>query len=230
MWNNAFNEDDPLNPKLADEYGIVMGTSHIEPMMRADKEWNRHGHRPRNGITRRTRTCCEQFWDEGIERNKTYESIITIGMRGDGDMPMAPMAGPRPISRCWKKSSPTSARSSRKRINPDVTKVPQLWALYKEVQDYYEEGMRVPDDVTLLWCDDNWGNIRRLPTRRRAESQRRRGHLLSFRLRRRPAQLQMDQHQSDRQDLGADEPGLQLRRRPDLDRERGRSEAHGVSD
>src|ERR1017187_8524618 len=52
----------------------------------------------------------------------------------------------------------TTPRSS------DVTKIPQLWALYKEVQGYYEKGMRVPDDVTLLWCDDNWGNIRRLPT------------------------------------------------------------------
>ena len=49
-------------------------------------------------------------------------------------------------------------------MNPDLTKVPQVWALYKEVQEYYEKGMRVPDDVTLLWCDDNWGNIRRLPT------------------------------------------------------------------
>ena len=57
-------------------------------------------------------------------------------------------------------------------INPDVTKVPQVWALYKEVQDYYEKGMRVPDDVTLLWCDDNWGNIRRLPT---AEERKRPG-------------------------------------------------------
>src|ERR1035441_1178448 len=49
-------------------------------------------------------------------------------------------------------------------MDSDVTKVPQLWALYKEVQDYYDKGMRVSDDVTLLWCDDNWGNIRRLPT------------------------------------------------------------------
>ena len=49
-------------------------------------------------------------------------------------------------------------------INPDVTKVPQLWCLYKEVQEYYNAGLRVPDDVTLLWADDNWGNLRRLPT------------------------------------------------------------------
>ena len=85
--------------------------------------------------------------------------------------------------------------------------VPQLWALYKEVQEYYEKGMRVPDDVTLLWCDDNWGNIRRLPTAGRTQTQRRRGHLLSLRLCRRPAQLQMAQHQSRSQNLGADEPG-----------------------
>ena len=49
-------------------------------------------------------------------------------------------------------------------INPDVTKIPQLWCLYKEVQDYYNAGMRVPDDVTLLWAEDNWGNVRRVPT------------------------------------------------------------------
>ena len=46
----------------------------------------------------------------------------------------------------------------------DVTTIPQLWALYKEVQGYYEDGMRVPDDVILLWTDDNWGNIQRLPS------------------------------------------------------------------
>ena len=57
-------------------------------------------------------------------------------------------------------------------INPDVTKVPQLWCPYKEVQEYYEKGLRVPDDVTMLWCDDNWGNIRRLPT---AEERKRSG-------------------------------------------------------
>ena len=57
-------------------------------------------------------------------------------------------------------------------VNPDVTKVPQVWALYKEVQGYYEKGMRVPDDVTLLWSDDNWGDLRRLPT---AEERKRSG-------------------------------------------------------
>ena len=60
----------------------------------------------------------------------------------------------------------------RDEVNPDVTKVPQLWCLYKEVQDFYEAGMRAPDDVTLLWAEDNWGNVRRLPT---AEERQRSG-------------------------------------------------------
>ena len=95
-----------------------------------------------------------------------------------------------------------------KRMNPDVTKIPQDWALYKEVQEYYEAGMRVPDDVTLLWCDDNWGNMRRLPTPEERKTQRRRGYLLSLRLCRRPALLQMAEHQSHPQGSGTDESRL----------------------
>jgi hypothetical protein len=86
--------------------------------------------------------------------------VITLGMRGDGDEPMSRDANVSLLERIVSDQRSIIA----KEINPDVTKVPQLWALYKEVQDYYEKGMRVPDDVMLLWCDDNWGNIRRLPT------------------------------------------------------------------
>src|SRR6266568_1603468 len=158
MWNNAFNEDDPLNAQLANEYGIVMGTSHHEPMLRAQQEWKRHGKGPwdysQNANTLR------QFWEEGIERNKNYESIVTLGMRGDGDLPMSQSANIDLLE--------TIVADQRKilaeHMNPDLSKIPQDWALYKEVQEYYEKGMRVPDDVTLLWCDDNWGNLRRLPT------------------------------------------------------------------
>ena len=158
MWNNAFNEDDPLNPKLADEYGIVMGTSHHEPMLRAQQEWKRHGTGPwdysRNAETLR------KFWEEGIDRNKNYESIVTLGMRGDGDMPMSATAN---IS-LLEKIVADQRKILAEHMNPDLTKIPQDWALYKEVQEYYEKGMRVPDDVTLLWSDDNWGNVRRVPT------------------------------------------------------------------
>jgi len=165
MWNNAFNEDDPLNAKLADEYGIVMGTSHHEPMLRAQQEWKRHGQGPWDYS--KNASTLQEFWRQGIARNKNYESIITLGMRGDGDLPMSEGANISLLERIVSDQRKIIAEQ----MNPDVSKVPQDWALYKEVQEYYEKGMRVPDDVTLLWCDDNWGNIRRLPTpdeRRRA--------------------------------------------------------------
>ena len=109
MWNNAFNEDDPLNPKLADEYGIVMGTSHHEPMLRAQQEWKRHGKGPWDYST--NADGLRKFWDEGIERNKNYESIVTLGMRGDGDHAHG-HDWRRRTWRCSKRSSPTSARFS----------------------------------------------------------------------------------------------------------------------
>jgi hypothetical protein len=162
MWNNAFNEDDPLNPKLADECGIVMGTSHHEPMLRAQQEWKRHGTGPWNYAT--NADVLRQFWTEGAERNKNYESIFTIGMRGDGDLPMMEGGDMAANVNLLERIVTDQRKIIADHVNPDVSKVPQLWALYKEVQEYYEHGMRVPDDVTLLWCDDNWGNIRRLPT------------------------------------------------------------------
>jgi hypothetical protein len=161
MWNNAFNEDDPENPRLADEYGVVMGNSHHEPMLRAQKEWTRHGHGPWDYS--KNAEVLRAFWTEGVHRNRNFESIVSIGMRGDGDMPMA---GPSLDAnvKLLEQIVADQRRIIAEQVNPDVTKVPQLWALYKEVQSYYEKGMRVPDDVTLLWSDDNWGNLRRLPT------------------------------------------------------------------
>ena len=158
MWNNAFNEDDPLNPKLADEYGIVMGTSHHEPMLRAQQEWKRHGTGPWDYSANSAEL--NNFWTEGIERNKNYESVITLGMRGDGDMPMSESANVALLEKIVADQRAILANH----MNKNLSEIPQDWALYKEVQEYYEKGMRVPDDVTLLWCDDNWGNIRRLPT------------------------------------------------------------------
>jgi hypothetical protein len=158
MWSNAFNEDDPLNPKLADEYGIVMGTSHHEPMLRSQQEWKRHG----KGAWDYSKNpeVLNSFWRDGVRRNKNYESIVTLAMRGDGDEPMSEGANIALLE----KIVADQRKILTEEVNPDLKKVPQLWALYKEVTEYYEKGMRVPDDVTLLWCDDNWGNIRRLPT------------------------------------------------------------------
>ncbi len=167
MWNNAFNEDDPENPRLADEYGIVMGTSHQEPMLRAQKEWDRrlgrqHGNWDYNKSGQRP--ILHQFWREGVRRNKVYESIITMGLRAAND-------SAEPVGKeVTEEIVAVQRRILAEEINPDLTKVPQMWCLYKEVMDYYRDGMRVPDDVTLLWAEDNWGNIRRLPTA--AERQR----------------------------------------------------------
>jgi hypothetical protein len=158
MWNNAFNEDDPLNPKLADEYGIVMGTSHHEPMLRAQQEWKRHGKGDWNYATNAAELG--DFWTKGITRNADYESTITIGMRGDGDKPMSETDDVALLE----KIVADQRKIIADHLTPTLKSDPQVWALYKEVQGYYEKGMRVPDDVTLLWCDDNWGNIRRLPT------------------------------------------------------------------
>jgi hypothetical protein len=164
MWSNAFNEDDTLNPRLANEYGIVMGTSHQEPMLRAQKEWDR---RYQNTIGpwnfAKYPDTVENFWREGIRRNKNYESIITVGLRGPNDTPMAP-GGPEANMALLKKIVDVQRKIIGEEMNPDVTKVPQLWCPYKEVLDFYNAGFRVPDDVTILWTDDNWGNIRRLPT------------------------------------------------------------------
>ncbi len=170
MWNNAFNEDDPENARLADEYGIVMGNSHQEPMLRAQKEWDRRylktigpwNYALHPGVL-------ENFWREGVRRNKPYESIVTIGLRGANDTEMAP-GGPEANRALLEKIVEVQRDILRKEVNPDITKVPQLWCLYKEVQEFYEHGMRAPDDVTLLWAEDNWGNLRRLPTA--AERQR----------------------------------------------------------
>ncbi len=158
MWSNAFNEDDPENPRLADEYGIVMGTSHHEPMLRAHQEWYRHGKGEWNYET--NSGVLSDFWARGIRRNRTYESIITLGMRGDGDMAMSESANISLLETIVHDQRAILAREMR----PEVEQIPQLWALYKEVQEYIERGMTVPDDVTLLWCDDNYGNLRRLPT------------------------------------------------------------------
>jgi hypothetical protein len=157
MWGNAFNDDDTLNPVKADEWGIVMGTSHHEPMLRAQQEWKRYGKGPWDYT--KNDTVLKNFWRKGIQNMGGHESLLTVGMRGDGDEPMTQGTATKLLERIVQ---------DQRQIIEEVTckpssEMPQLWALYKEVQDYYDKGMRVPDDVTLLLCDDNWGNIRKLP-------------------------------------------------------------------
>ncbi len=156
MWGNAFYDDDPQNIQIADDYAIVIGTSHHEPLMRAHAEWKKYGSGEWNFDHNETRL--KDFWKGGMQRGWN-EKVVTVGMRGDGDEPMSRETATALLERIV---------TDQRKIIKDVTKkpaaqTPQLWALYKEVQDYYDKGMRVPDDITLLICDDNWGNIRRVP-------------------------------------------------------------------
>lgn len=157
MWNNSFYDDDILNGPLADEMGIIMGTSHHEPCARAQKEWRRYGSGAWNFNT--NADALKKFWAEGIKRIKNTEDIITMGMRGDGDEPMGDGTNIALLENIVKEQRKIIAEQTGKGENA----LPQVWALYKEVQDYYDKGMTVPDDVTLLYSDDNWGNLRRLP-------------------------------------------------------------------
>jgi len=170
MWGKSFHTDDPKNTLIADKMGMVIGTSHHEPMTRAHKEWHKSDTDPTIGGAWNYESNSEnlaKFWRGGIERmmskgaGKRYESLVTVGMRGDGDEPMSEGTATELLE---------NIVNAQREIIADVTQkpaneTPQVWALYKEVQDYYDKGMTVPDDVTLLFADDNWGQIRRLPTK-----------------------------------------------------------------
>ena len=161
MWDSRFNEDDPLSPKVADEMGIVMGTSHHEPMMRAHKEYvtRKDSVGPWDYAMNPNRL--DKFFTEGIERNKSYENIITIGMRGDGDVAMG-AGNDADNMETLSKVIASQRNIINKVYGKPASSVPQLWAIFTEVQRYYDAGFTVPDDVTLLLCDNNWGYIRRI--------------------------------------------------------------------
>ena len=174
MWGWAFYADDPANSRTADDMGIIVGTSHHEPMCRSQKEW--HGHSDNPNVEAQdsksrisaggkwdyttNQAALDAFWAGGVRRNRNTEDVVTVGMRGDGDMAMSDNTNVKLMEKI--------IRNQRKIIAKErgckASDVPQLWALYKEVMDYYDEGMRVPDDITLLLCDDNWGDVRRVPT------------------------------------------------------------------
>ncbi|GGE51945.1 hypothetical protein GCM10011413_17830 [Pedobacter psychrotolerans] len=160
MWGNAFNEDDPMSPVLADEYGIVMGSSHHEPMMRAHKEYTRRVKEVGPWDYTKNAKNLQKFWYEGLERNKSFDNLITVGMRGDGDVAMGKgddEANMKTLHQVVADQQNIIAKVYHK----PLSQVPQAWAIFTEVQRYYDAGFNVPDDVTLLFCDNNWGYIRR---------------------------------------------------------------------
>ncbi|MFB9510016.1 glycosyl hydrolase 115 family protein [Streptomyces aurantiacus] len=180
VWGRAFAEDDPENHRRATEYGIVMGTSHEAPMMRGIEEWNRHavpavrdsegnvvtpGRDPYGGTGewsfRRNAAAVKAYWRDGIERmvDQDFEGVVTLGMRGNGDTSLPDGDGIELMREII---------ATQRAIIEDVTgraaaETPQVWTLYKEVQRYWDRGLRAPDDVTVVLTDDNWGNIRKHP-------------------------------------------------------------------
>lgn len=180
VWGRAFAEDDPLNHATAKEYGVVMGTSHEAPMMRGIEEWNRHavpavrdaagnitkpGHDPYGGTGewsfRRNAEAIKAYWADGIRRmvDEDFEGVVTLGMRGNGDVSLPDGDGIELMREIIATEREILARETGR----DCTTVPQVWTLYKEVQRYWAKGLRPPDDVIVVFTDDNWGNVRKHP-------------------------------------------------------------------
>ncbi|MGA5700456.1 glycosyl hydrolase 115 family protein [Peterkaempfera bronchialis] len=180
VWGRAFAEDDPLNHATAKAYGVVMGTSHEAPMMRGIEEWNRHavaavrdssgaittpGHDPFGGTGewsfRRNSEALKAYWADGIRRmvDQGFEGVVTLGMRGNGDTSLPDGDGIELMSEIIATQRTILTEVTGK----DAASIPQVWTLYKEVQRYWDRGLRVPDDVTVVLTDDNWANVRKVP-------------------------------------------------------------------
>jgi hypothetical protein len=180
VWGRAFAEDDPANHATATAYGIVMGTSHEAPMLRGIEEWNRHavaavrdaagnvvtpGHDPYGGTGewsfRHNADAIKAYWTDGIRRmvDQGIEGVVTLGMRGNGDVSLPDGDGIDLMTDIIATQRAILAEVTGR----DVTTIPQVWTLYKEVQRYWDKGLRPPDDVAVVFTDDNWGNVRQLP-------------------------------------------------------------------
>ena len=172
MWGWTFYGDDTLNSPTASDMGVIMGTSHHEPMARNHQEWARHRkeYGEWNYVT--NQKVIDEFFREGVRRSKDNEDIITIGMRGDGDTAMGAKEGhddefvpnDDETIKLLEKIIKNQRNIITKETGRPAKERQQLWALYKEVQRYYDKGLKVPDDVIILFSDDNWGDIRRLPS------------------------------------------------------------------
>lgn len=149
------------NKEMADKYGIVLGTSHCEPLMRNNAgEWDRNKYGEYNYIT--NQTVISNYWQERLKEAGIYENFYTIGMRGvhDGKMEGAKTLDEQ--TALMQRAIAHQRELLSRYVNKDVASIPQAFVPYKEVLDVYNNGLHVPDDVTLVWCDDNYGYITRL--------------------------------------------------------------------
>jgi Glycosyl hydrolase family 115/Gylcosyl hydrolase family 115 C-terminal domain len=160
--STPFN-DNPANKLVADRYGIVMGSSHCEPLLRNNVgEWPRDNQAAYNFLTNPGGVA--RYWAERLRTNGKYENLYTIGMRGIHDGPMEGPRGHTQIVATLEKIFGVQRALLARYVNPDPTKVPQVFCAYKEVLDYYLSDLRVPPDVTVMFPDDNFGYIRYFPT------------------------------------------------------------------
>jgi hypothetical protein len=151
----------PGNAKIAEAYQIVVGTSHAEPMLRNNvDEWKEAAMGHFNYVTNRENVY--KYWEDRIKESKNVDAIYTIGMRGVHDSKMEGVKTNKEGAELLKQIIKDQRKLFETYINPDATKVPQAFTVYKEVLELYDEGLQVPDDVTLVWTDDNYGYIRRL--------------------------------------------------------------------
>lgn len=156
MWSSMFYLDDPQNGPLASDWGIFMGTSHHEPMARADKEQGRF--LKGSWDWKSNKAGCQAFMKDGAVRAKNWATMYTLGMRGSGDAASATLT-----SQALEEVIHWQQATLKEVLGKDLSDIPQQWVMYKEVPGYWAKGMNVSDDVTLLWSDDNRGNIRRIP-------------------------------------------------------------------
>jgi hypothetical protein len=147
----------PQNRQLADDYAIVMGSSHCEPMLENVTFWKPEDF---NYLTRRTQILAA--WEERLRTNGRFENIYTLGIRGVSDTAMQGASSVDEAVRHVGRVIEDQRQLLQKYVNPDLRSVPQALMAYKEVQATLEAGLRVPDDVTLLWADDNHGYTRHL--------------------------------------------------------------------
>ena len=161
----------PGNKEMADSCGILIGTSHCEPLLRNNvAEWDHQQRGAYNYITNREQV--QQYWIERLQQVKGSEELFTIGMRGIHDGSMEGVKTKQEKLEGLQQVIDDQRELIRKYYRRDVENVPQVFIPYKEVLEIYESGLRVPDDVTLMWCDDNYGYMTRLSD---AEQQQRQG-------------------------------------------------------
>jgi hypothetical protein len=158
----AFNAV-PENAQLAERWGIVMGSSHSEALLRNNVgEWNEKTDGPWN--YQLNRAAIDDYWNKRLIENGHYENFYTVGMRGVHDTGLEATGSPEVKARLVEQVMADQRAMLAQHVNPDLNKIPQVIWLYKESLALYRAGMQVPDDVTLGWTDDNYGYIRQLPT------------------------------------------------------------------